>query len=148
MTDATASELSALHFRRTIPASPERVFRAWTDPGELTTWIGPEGVEVIGAEVDLRVGGDYRVAFRAQDREIVRVAGTYLEIDPPRRLSFTWRVEGADREETRVTVELTEADGSTELVLTHERFLSEDFRAFHDVGWSSVLGRLAALVRS
>jgi uncharacterized protein YndB with AHSA1/START domain len=145
---AEGRELPALHLTRTIPASPERVFRAWTDPTELSRWIAPEGVEATGVEIDLRIGGDYRVAFRAQDGEVVYVVGTYLVIDPPRRLSFTWLLEGMDREDTRVTVDLDEVDGATELVLTHEKFVTDGFRAFHEAGWTDVLGRLAALLHS
>ena len=52
--------------RKWIRATPERSFDAWTTPLALRKWWGPEGVECTEAEVDLRVGGHYRIANRFQ----------------------------------------------------------------------------------
>ena len=74
-------------------------------------------------------------------------SGVYREIEPPRRLVFTWRWEdgeGPKEGETLVTVELHERDGGTELVLTHERFADTDARDGHEQGWTSALNRLEA----
>jgi len=62
-TDPTVSRMElTLVVRRTIGASPERVFDAWTKPERLRLWWGPRGVTCTAAEVDLRVGGRYRIA--------------------------------------------------------------------------------------
>ena len=139
-------ETSTLHFTRTLPASRERVFRAWTDPGELREWLAPEGAELVSATSDVRVGGDYRFGFRSPDGELVYVAGTYLEVDPPNRLVFTWLFEGIDRDDTLVTVVLRDAGADTEIVLTHEKLASDWSRAVHHHGWDSALTQLARLL--
>jgi len=54
--------------RKTIRASAERLFQAWTDPSQLTQWWGPPGVQCIEAQIDLRMGGRYRIANRLADR--------------------------------------------------------------------------------
>ena len=55
---ADAQGLEALRLARLVPASPERVFRAWTEQAELERWWGPAGVRCRSASIDLRVGGD------------------------------------------------------------------------------------------
>jgi uncharacterized protein YndB with AHSA1/START domain len=110
----------------------------------MKEWYCPEGGTVDEAEVDLAVGGRYRVAMRTPSG--LHVAhGVYREIEPPHRLVFTWQWEageGPKEGETLVTVEIHDRDGSTELVLTHERFADAEARDGHEQGWASALNRL------
>jgi uncharacterized protein YndB with AHSA1/START domain len=141
----TTETATSLRLSRTIAASPEEVFRAWTDPAEMKQWYCPEGGTVDAAEVDLAVGGRFRVAMRMPDG--VHVAyGVYREIEPPRKLVFTWQWESDESREgeTLVTLEFKECDGSTELVLTHERFATAESRDGHEQGWASALNKLEA----
>lgn len=142
----TTETATSLRLSRTIAASPEEVFRAWTDPAEMKEWYCPEGGTVDAAEVDLAIGGRFKVAMRMPDG--IHVAyGVYREIDPPRKLAFTWQWESDDESreaETLVTLEFKERDGSTELVLTHERFATAESRDGHEQGWASALNRLEA----
>jgi uncharacterized protein YndB with AHSA1/START domain len=134
---------TSLTIRRTIPARPERVFRAWTDPAALRRWSCPVGFTVASAEVDLRVGGAYRVAMLPPDQSEASVAyGTYREIDPPRRLVYTWQWEHGEMGETLVTVEFRDLGSETEVVLVHELFPAADVRDLHNQGWVSCLDHL------
>src|SRR5262249_59705588 len=63
--------------RRTIRATPERLFDAWTDPAQLVRWWGPKGVVCTHAEIDLCVGGRYRLAHRFPDGGGVWVTGEF-----------------------------------------------------------------------
>ena len=145
-----------LRIARTYAAPRETVFRAWTDPRALTRWFAPaDDFRTEVPELDLRVGGRYRVHMTQGDATH-RVTGTYLEIRPPERLVFTWRWEDepAHLDETRVTIELFERDGATELILTHDRFTDGASREEHGKGWNGCLDRLgryeetAALARA
>lgn len=85
-----------------------------------------------------------RTADRRERSDVV--LGEYLEVEPPRRVVFTW---GWDREDTSIppgttTVEitLTSSDGGTRLRLVH-RGLPDDVRKEHDEGWAHYLARLA-----
>lgn len=139
----TTETRASLRLSRVIPAEPEAVFRAWTDPDEMKEWYCPEGGTVDEVAVDLTVGGRFKVAMRMPDA--VHVAhGIYREIEPPRRLAFTWQWEGMEDEETLVTIELHGQGDATEVVLTHERFATEESRDKHEHGWSSILSRLEA----
>ena len=135
---------SSLTIRRTFPARRERVFRAWTNPAALRQWSCPEGFTLTAAEVDLRVGGAFRLAMQPAGGDAPSVAyGTYREVTPPARLVYTWRWEGNEMPETLVTVEFRDLGGETEVVLLHERFRTPDLRDQHNGGWSSILDKLA-----
>ncbi|HXF54918.1 MAG TPA: SRPBCC domain-containing protein [Hyphomicrobiaceae bacterium] len=138
----------SLTLRRQLAASPDQVFQAWTRPEALKAWFGPgEIVEVPVAEVDLRVGGRYRIVMRAQDGELHRVGGVYREIVPGRRLRFSWAWESTPERVSQVTVELTAKDGGTLLTLTHEQFFDEAARDRHRYGWTGSLDKLVGLFK-
>ncbi len=139
---------TTLNLRRIFKASREKVFRAWTDPEELKKWWGPEGYSTPTAEVNLRVGGKYRLGMmKLPDGEIFCLSGTYREVRPPERLVYTWRWEAQpDLGETLVTVEFREVDDSTEVVLTHAFFPTEKARDDHNKGWNGCLDRLAKVL--
>lgn len=135
---------TALQVRRTFQASRERVFRAWTTPEEMKRWKAPGNMTAPVVEVDLRVGGRYRVHMRTPDGTEMRVAGVYRAVDPPGKLVYTWRWETSPEEaETLVTVEFIERGRATEVVLTHERFESDDARLQHQEGWVACFDKLA-----
>lgn len=145
MPNATADEDRVLCLRRTFDAPRERVFRAWTDPEQLVRWWGPRGFTVPEHAMDVREGGAWRTTMRSPEGRDHVVSGVYREIDPPRRLAFTWgwETDGVRGHETLVTVELHERDGGTELVLTQATFETADGRDRHEEGWSSSLDCLA-----
>ena len=137
----------SLEVRRTIRASPQRVFEAWTRPEELKRWAAPGPMETPFAEVDLRVGGRYRIHMREPDGNAHRVFGTYREVDPPRRLVYTWSWEDdPEVKDSVVTVEFRHLGGSTEVVLRHEGFPSSERRDRHLSGWGACLEQLETVV--
>jgi len=137
--------LHTLRLARTFRAPRERVFRAWTDPGEIVKWWGPKDFECTEARSDPRPGGEYRITIRNAKGEVYTVHGEYKEVVPPSRLVYTWRWEQWDEAmwETLVTVEFRERGEETELTLTHERFRDESMRDQHGEGWASALDSLA-----
>ncbi len=139
---ATATDTS-IRLTRLIKAEPARVFEAWTNPKHLNLWSAPEGMDV-EAEVDLKVGGRYRLRMRGSDGTLFNAVGEYREIDPPHRLSYTWKweEEGNDHYETLVTIEFHDRDGATEVVLTHDLFPDAEIAGKHAEGWASCLNRL------
>ena len=141
---------TSLQIRRTFPAPRERVFRAWTQPEELKKWWGiADGFSAPIAEVDLRVGGNYRLGMKPPDGDTPYVCGgTFRELRPPEKLVYTWSWEppGNDIGETLVTVEFLDRGGSTEVVLTHELFPNQEARDQHSQGWAGALDQLAKLL--
>ena len=137
-----------LRIKKTFAAPREKVWHAWTDPKALMRWFAPaDDFSTPLVEVNLRVGGKYRIQMKAPNGELHIVGGVYREIQPPERLVFTWASEGNAScgpagHETLVTVELHEGGSVTELVLTHERFTNAAERDKHDHGWKGCLAQL------
>ncbi|MFL5581463.1 MAG: SRPBCC domain-containing protein [Gemmatimonadaceae bacterium] len=131
--------------RRLIRAPRQRVFDAWTKAEELRAWHAPGPLTVSLAEIDLRPGGAYRIHMREPDGKEHRVAGVYREVDPPRRVVYTWSWEGDHPvKDSVVTLEFHDRDGATEVVLTHEGIVDDKERASHTGGWTSILDKLEA----
>lgn len=80
----------SLTLKRRLNAPPAKVYAAWTDPQQLARWMGPEGVEMLKAETDVRVGGRYRLLMRSPDGEEHDVSGVYREVTPNEKLVFSW----------------------------------------------------------
>ena len=133
--------------RRRLRATPERIFAAWTTPELLLQWWGPAGVQCTRADVDLRVGGSYRLDNRLPDGTIVSITGEFLSVQPPHELVYSWcTAEGAPRE--TVTLRLAPDGDHTELVLTHERIADEPTRRSHQHGWNGCLQGLLQLLKT
>jgi uncharacterized protein YndB with AHSA1/START domain len=146
MANVINSEQVSLQITRHYPFPPAKVFRAWTDPQALKAWFAPNpAFDLPEADVDLRVGGRYRILMIAPDGQQHCVSGAYREVAPPVRLVFTWSWSAAPERESLVTVELNDRDGGTELVLTHEHFHDADERGKHEHGWNANLDRLGQL---
>jgi uncharacterized protein YndB with AHSA1/START domain len=137
-----AQRTVTLRLRRTFQAPRERVFRAWTSAEELKRWHAPVSHTTPLVEMDLRVGGKYRITMRAPDGAEHSAVGVYREIDPPKKLVFTWSWEGGDMNDTLVTIEFLERGSATELVLTHELFPNDTVRANHEAGWNAAFEKL------
>jgi uncharacterized protein YndB with AHSA1/START domain len=131
-----------LVMRRRMRASAETIFAAWTSAESLRRWWGPEGVACADVELDVRVGGSYRIGNAMPDGTVTWITGVFERIDPPRELSFTWRVDGGG--EVRVIVKLTPDGEETEVVVVHQRIVDAATRAGHERGWD---GCLAGLTR-
>jgi uncharacterized protein YndB with AHSA1/START domain len=121
---------------RRVAASPETVFGFFADPA---CWLQWQGIE---AELDPRPGGRFRMNVRGDGW----ASGRFVEVDPPRRIVFTWGWE-IERSplapgSSRVEVELIPEDGGTLVRLTH-RDLPPEEAANHQAGWTHYLDRLA-----
>ncbi len=133
--------------RRVLAATPERVFRAFTDPDWYSQWWGPPGCSSQVRQLDLEVGGAYAIVMTLPDGSQIGLRGTYREIEPPRVLAYSFQWEG-DELETLVTVELEPHADGTELIVTHEGFTDQEFCDEHEKGWAGSLERMVELLAS
>jgi len=154
MTQSAPQTGISLKVSKTINAPRERVFAAWTQPELLHKWWGAhESFSAPGAEVDLRVGGKYRLGMLEPGKDAPCVShGVYREVNPPEKLVFTraWeKTPGDDTDftpaETLVTIEFIDKGASTEVILTHEQFTDEHMRDEHQGGWVGCLDSLERL---
>ncbi len=143
MPEIAMSELE-LTVSRTIAAPRETVFNAWLSPVTLAKFMrtASDGVEASSVTTDPVKGGRFSIMMVTREREIPH-GGTYLEISPHSRLSFTWESPYSD-DDSVVTIDLAEpAPGQTEITLKHVKFRSEEARDGHIRGWTALLDYLA-----
>ena len=145
MAKTAQSAQPSLEVRRTVAAPAERVFQAWTRPEEVKKWAAPGAMTVPVAEIDLRVGGRFRIEMQRPTGERHVALGEYREVVPPRRLVYTWGWEDSSVTDSLVTVEFTERGKSTEVLLRHERLPDADSRARHAEGWNGCLDKFVEL---
>jgi uncharacterized protein YndB with AHSA1/START domain len=132
--------------RRRVSADAEEIFDLWTKPELMVRWMSPfPGPVSCQASCDLRPGGSYRLVMSTEgaSRE---VTGTYVEIDRPRKLVFTWMGPLTNQVNTLVTLELNPIGRETDLVLTHERLPTAAMFEGHTKGWGRILDHLTAAV--
>ncbi len=140
-----------LKVSRTIRASRQRVFRAWTEPELMMRWFVEADDEMRICRIELRKGGRYE--FEGISKSKGRpwsVRGEYLEVKPPERLVYTWTwnndpAHGEPQGDTLVTIDFIDRGKETDVVLTHERFASAKAREEHAKGWMGCLDRLSKL---
>jgi uncharacterized protein YndB with AHSA1/START domain len=135
----------SLALNRRYPVAPEKVWRAWTDAEAVKRWWGPgPGEPVSLAELDVRVGGRFRIVFGGPDGKMHECAGVYKEVVPNRKLVFTWHWPNSTPERVSVvTIVFKEVDGETDLLFKHEELFDEKARDDHKRGWSASLDKLA-----
>jgi uncharacterized protein YndB with AHSA1/START domain len=140
---------ASLKLTRSFRAPRARVFQAWTDPEELRKWwqLG-RGWKLTVAEVDLRVGGKYRIGLSSTENSSRHhVTGTFREVSAPERLVYTWHVEDSkSKDDSVVTVEFLDKGSSTDVVLKHDRLAGKESRQNTYDGWLIVLDGLARLL--
>lgn len=145
------SDDTTLRIERVFDAPCDAVFRAWTTREAMEVWYRDGDLFVAEVtELDLRVGGRYRVEFGPAGHDPFVEYGEYLEIDPPHRLVMSETLEGVEApwHDTVVTVELRDDGGKTHLTLTHSKFPSMQHRDMAAGGWPGFLDRMEALLRA
>ncbi len=132
----------SLTLKRRLNAAPEKVYAAWTNPAHLVKWFGPDSGSVKHAETDVRVGGRYRIEFNTEDGEHHSVSGEYREVEPQRKLAFTWAWRTMPERESFVTILIKPEGAGSILTLIHEQFADEPARDRHEYGWTGCLDKL------
>ncbi len=142
MTDDSAG--LTLHLEKVLQARTERVFAACVEPEKLAEWWGPAGFTSPSLDLDVREGGRYRITMQPPDGGAFHLRGEFSEVDPPRRLVYTfeWEEPDPDDQETVVTLSLLDHREGTKLVVYQGPFATEARRALHEAGWTESLERL------
>ena len=119
-----------------IKADPILVFEFFTDAALIARWHG------VDAETDPRPGGIFRLNVTGEDYKV----GEFVEVDPPRRVVFTWgHPDGVDNfppASSTVTVTLEAAGGGTNVRVHQTGFPDTAQRNSHSIGWRHYLERL------
>lgn len=128
-------------FERVIDASIDEAFGLFTEPERLRRW------QAVSASVDLRVGGDYRLTVVPGSIAY----GTFTEIDPGKRLVYTWGWADAEHDPapggSSISVDFEPVGSQTKVTMTHSG-LDEEGAANHSVGWTHFFDRLVVAAQA
>jgi uncharacterized protein YndB with AHSA1/START domain len=120
---------------RTIAASPEALYAAWTEPDKMRQWYATV------VDADVRVGGRYRIELHEDDGNVNGFTGEYLELTPPTRIAVTFTHHSPTPEVTFREV----GPGRTELTLVNSWTGPEFEPSYYDElrsGWEEWVNRL------
>lgn len=141
---------------RLVDAPPELVFQCWTDPKHMQRWWAPHGFTNPVCELDVRVGGAWRIVMQAPGGTQYPCTGVYQEIVPAERLVFTniaTDAAGNPVLDGLTTVTFTETNGKTKLTVSTGAIALVDYAVNYlqgmQAGWTQSLEKLdAELVRA
>ena len=138
------SERLTARISRTFDAPAQAVFDAWTSEEVMRRfWHAGHDWQTTEATVDLRVGGEVRVVMRDPHKQAeYGGGGRYTEVDPPRRLAFTWIWDDDAEREGLIELEFAEDEGRTTVDLTHSHLPDLEAVRDHEDGWSKVYDNL------
>ncbi|MBO6718732.1 MAG: SRPBCC domain-containing protein [Rhizobiaceae bacterium] len=126
---------------------PQAMYDAWTRPDLVADWYGPEGFTNEIHEMDVRPGGRYHLTMQAPDGSRYPLSGEFRAVEPPHRISFSWKWENQPASvgdgTTLVTVDIRQVGRGTEVTLTHSGFEAAEHRDNHRSGWEPALDKLA-----
>ncbi len=148
MEAATEIQEFSLTMNRRFNVPKQAVYEAWTDKEALTAWFAPAAeMTTIVHYQELKVGGQYNIEMRETDGTQHIIHGEYVALNPFDQLVFTWEWQSDENNvNSLVTIDLQESDGSTEMVLTHEKLASQKSVDLHSEGWTGCLVQLEAFV--
>ena len=133
---------------RVIKTSPEKLFRAFSDPVALSSWLPPYGFLAISHQLDFKVGGNFRMTFNNfSTGNGHSFGGEFLEIKPAEFLKYTDKFEDPNLPGEMITsVWLKQVIGGTELRITQEGIPSMIPVEMCYLGWQDSLDKLTKLV--
>lgn len=128
-----------------LPAPPHVVYAEWLDPGALSDWMCPRPARATNIELDPTIGGRLRIDIE-EDGSRFAVTGRYVDLDPPRRLSFTWSCSNwpDPTVESLVTVTLDPRGDNGTLMTIHHALLPPHLIDQHQTGWARIAEQLGA----
>ncbi|CAM06465.1 uncharacterized protein YndB with AHSA1/START domain [Saccharopolyspora erythraea NRRL 2338] len=146
MTETPSTTAAEFTITREFDAPREAVWRAWTDPAEMTHWYHPRGFATPpeSISVDLREGGTYRYTMVDEKTgEQYPTGGTYLEIAEPERLVFTWGdLDESAESAPVVTVTLQERGERTAMTFHLRGIAGHPGDGYVHDGWAEALDLL------
>lgn len=142
------TESLKLVVRRTVEATAEELFAAWTEPEQLLRWWGPPSITCEWVELDPRVGGAYRIGNTLPDGTLLWIFGEFEVVEPPFRLVYTWRTDPGSNVPERVSVRFEPMGQVTQVTIVHERIPDPGTRERHEAGWFGCCDGLVDYLRS
>jgi uncharacterized protein YndB with AHSA1/START domain len=129
-----------LVIHRLVNAPRERVWRAWTDPAELKEWWSPV------LDADVRANGAWKAEVVSPDGSKAWSHGTYVTVDAPKQVVYTFEWDATDLAPTTVDITLADNGASCEMTVRQSGFTTEADRDGHIPGWNTAFDELEAFL--
>jgi uncharacterized protein YndB with AHSA1/START domain len=146
---ATAAPGATVVVRRTFDAPVTKVFRAWSDPAMAKRWSWGQQFDTVTLDLTCRAGGTWRQHIHDRTTgENWYFEGVFQEVVPNRKLVHTFHFtndRGYDEPPSLVTIEFTELDDRTEVVLTHTQLAQTKVKETNE-GWVEIFALIDRLV--
>jgi uncharacterized protein YndB with AHSA1/START domain len=140
--ESNAITKNEIRLERLFDAEVELLWKAWTDPNLLRRWFGsdPNGT-VENVEMDLRIGGSYKITFKDSDQSEHTCKGKLIAFVVQKMLKFSWEWESEPGHISELTVSFYSMGEKTRIVLEH-RNLNPASRHAYAEGWSRGLDKI------
>jgi uncharacterized protein YndB with AHSA1/START domain len=140
--------MNTVTLHRVLKARPDKVFRAFTDPLAMASWIPPYGFLCTVHHMEAKAGGSYRMSFvNFTTGNQHSFGGSYMEIIPNEFLKYTDKFEDPNLPGEMITsVWLKAVSGGTDLVITQEGIPAMIPLDMCYLGWQESLDKLTRLV--
>jgi len=137
---------NAIRVERLFDADVELLWKAWTEPAFIKRWFGsdPKGT-VEEAEIELKVGGSYRISFSDSDGSRHTCFGKFLSIIPNNLLVYSWEWENEPGHISEVHVSFQSIGERARVILEHKN-LNPDSRHIYDEGWNRALDKIERII--
>ena len=136
----------SLHIEHKLPATAEKVFRYFTDTAIAAKWMAPGDMHCVELEMDVVVGGSYRLTMADADSNSFTSSGTYSEVVPNRRLAYSWQWSQEGSPVTLVEIDFEDTEEGCLVVLKQRGFESAEAAISHTDGWGRILKKLERLL--
>jgi uncharacterized protein YndB with AHSA1/START domain len=148
MGTATTIQNFSLTMNRQFTVSKKAVYDAWTNEEALKKWFAPTSeMTTVVHVLETHVGGKYRIEMIEPTGTSHKIHGEYVALTPHDQIVFTWEWESDEQKvNSLVTIDLSEKNGTTDMVLTHEKLASQESVDLHSVGWTGCLGQLEIFI--
>jgi uncharacterized protein YndB with AHSA1/START domain len=139
---------NSVTLHRVLKTSPEKVFRAFTEPNALSSWLPPYGFVCVVHQIDARVGGTYKMSFiNFSTGNGHSFGGEFLELKPNEFIKHTDKFDDPNLPGEMITsIRLTKVSCGTELHIIQEGIPSAIPTEMCYLGWQESLEKLAKLV--
>jgi len=142
---------STLHANKTFQAPVEALYKAWTDAEQLKQWWKPMGLTLIQVENEMREGGKIAYQFEGQEGTSLKIDGSYQEVEPHKRLVYTWNWQLPDEKLNsayKLEVLFESSDSGSSISISQLEDEQQESLKPKASAWDEELSKLASFLES
>ena len=133
---------SKVVIERIFDAKVELLWETWTHPKYIEQWFGSDPYGAVQkVDIDLTIGGKFRIQFSDSDTSVHIARGEYLKIDKYKNLKMTWEWESELNQVSELNVDFISMDDKTKIILTHSNLVFETVHNY-ELGWNGAFNKI------